>query len=125
MAFETINYAEKRLRQLGSKEWKLWFTEAEGGLEFRMLTKDSAGDCYETVTGLATEVERADLKIMEDENDDAYFTDHFRYGEGSDQIDIYLEIKNRELAWVHASGAYALEGCALGVNVPLMPEVAG
>jgi hypothetical protein len=30
MNFEAFNYAEKRVRSLGTREWKLWFSDIEG-----------------------------------------------------------------------------------------------
>ncbi len=124
MSFETVNYAQKRVRQLDTREWKLWYTESEDGLQFRMLTKDS-GDCYENVAGIANAIAGEDSYIKDDDNDDAYFTDHFRYATDTGVLDIYLEIKTRELAWVEAAGDFAGDACSLGLNVPLMPEIAG
>ena len=125
MSFETVNYAQKRVRQLGTREWKLWYTEGEDGLQFRMLTKDTAGDCYENVTGIAHAIVSEDSYIKDDDNDDAYFTERFRYATDTGVLDIYLEIRDRDLAWVEAGGDYASDACSLGLHVPLMPEVAG
>jgi hypothetical protein len=125
MSFDAIDYAHKRVRQQGSREWKLWFNETAEGLQFRVLTKDRVGDCYETLTGIALASTGDHAHIRDDDNDDAYFTDMFRYASEKGTIQIYLEIKTRELAWVQATGDYATADCSLGTDVPLMPEMAG
>jgi hypothetical protein len=116
MSFESINYAQKRVRQIGTRAWKLWFTESADGLAFRMLTKDSTIDCYETLAGIALAIPEDDLHTWEDDNEDAHFTELFRFqsDEGS-----------RELAWVFATGEFDNRACSLGLDVPLMPELAG
>ena len=125
MSFEAVDYAYKRVRQQDGREWKLWFNESPEGLQFRLLTKDDAGGCYESLTGLAAPSTNLDAIIREDDNDDAYFTDMFHYASAKGGIEICLEIKTRELAWVNATGEYAASDCSLGLSAPLMPEIAG
>lgn len=125
MSFEAVDYTSKRVRQIDGREWKLWFNESAEGLQFRLLTKDDTGGCYESLTGIAEPSTDPDAVIREDDNDDAYFTDLFRYATDKGSIEICLEIKTRELAWVHATGEYAATDCSLGLSAPLMPEIAG
>ena len=125
MSFEAINYTHKRVRRVKKREWKLWFTENGDALEFRILTKDTSGDCYETITGVAHAIPDDDLLTREDDNDDAHFTDRFLFKTEAGILDFYLDIHGRDLVWVEASGEYAKEGCSLACPVPLMPEIAG
>ncbi|HEX2900146.1 MAG TPA: hypothetical protein VHS96_10545 [Bacteroidia bacterium] len=124
MSFETFNYAQKRVRSIGSREWKLWFSETEAGLAFRLLTKDSKTDCYVTLQGVAALVE-GETAIQDDDNGDAYPTDLYTFKDGQGTVAIYLELDEQGLAWVTASGAYGKDDCSFQAPGPLMPEVAG
>lgn len=124
MEFEAIDYEHKRLRAEGSRQWKFWFTETPEGLAFRILTKDTATNCYESVTGIAEELQ-VDLIVKEGENDEAYFTDMFQYETGTGSLYFFLEADNRELAWVASAGSFAKDGCSFHNDAPLMPEIAG
>jgi hypothetical protein len=125
MNFEAIDFEHKRVRKIGNREWKLWFTESEDQLSFRMLTKDKSGECYESLSGVASAITDDDLLTREDENDNAYFTDRFLFKTEVGMLDFYLDIHGRELVWVEAYGEYDRAKCSLGLAVPLMPEVAG
>lgn len=122
--FETIDYQQKRLRLEGKREWKLWYSEEDDGLAFRILTKDASIGCYETLSAKAKEV-TGDLVVKEDENDEAYFTDMFCYETEDGALYFYLESGDRDLVWVEASGCFAKEGCSFHLEAPMMPEVAG
>jgi hypothetical protein len=125
MSFESIDYAQKRVRLSGSKEWKLWYTEEAAGLQFRMLIKDSDGDCYETIKGFADRMMDEDLAVQEDDNQDGYFSERYRFEEETGSLEIFLEVKTEELVWVSADGDLAKADCTLQPNGPLMPEIAG
>ena len=124
MNFEAFNYAEKRVRSLGTREWKLWFSEAEAGITFRLLTKNSQTDCYVTVQGEATLV-ADETPIQEDDNGDAHPTDLYVFHDAEGSVSIYLELNERGLAWIVATGAYGTDECSFHSPGPLMPEIAG
>jgi hypothetical protein len=124
MTFEAFNYTHKRVRTLGTREWKLWFSETEDGLEFRMLTKDNVSDCYVTLTGTALPVP-GDPPVQESDNGDAFSTDFFQYRNAEGGIAIYLEQDHRDLVWTRGSGHYGKDDCGFQAPGPLMPETAG
>lgn len=124
MNFEAFNFAHKRVRTLGTREWKLWFTALEKGLAFRMLTKDTQSDCYMSVTGLAL-MQDGDLPVQEDDSEEGYFTIHYRYETETGVISFYLDKNDQELAWVNANGEFGKADCTFAVKGPLMPEIAG
>ena len=124
MAFEAVNFSQKRIRTSGTKEWKLWFSESDEGLAFRCLTKDSSSDCYFTVTGLASLAE-GDMPVQESDGDEAFFTKHFHFSDGDGALEIYIEDGGSELVWVKGIGGYGQPGCAFDPAGPLMPELAG
>ena len=124
MNFEAFNFAEKRIRTAGSREWKLWFTVTDTGLDFRLLTKGSNPDCYVTLQGMATLVE-GETAIQEDDNGDGYPTDLYTYKDAQGTVAIYLELGDKSLAWVVASGAYGQAECSFNAPGPLMPQIAG
>jgi hypothetical protein len=124
MSFEAFTYAQKRVRTRGTREWKLWFSEREDGLDFRLLTKDSANDCYVSLNGTAQPVS-GDSPILEDDNEDAYPADHFRFQDENGTVDIYLEQDHREFVWTRATGEYDREDCSFTTPGPLLPEIAG
>lgn len=125
MSYEAFSYAQKRVRQLNSREWKLWYTLSGGQMSFRLLTKDLSTDCYLSQAGEAA-LREGDGPIQEDDNGDGYATDHYQYAGESGSLDIYLEQGADEpLAWVRAGGAFAEGDCNFALPGPLMPEVAG
>lgn len=124
MSFEIINYDHKRVRQSGSREWKLWYSATDAGLAFRLLTKDNGGDCYLSLTGVAA-LDEGDAPIQEDENGDAIPADRFRFADGEGQVSIYIDREDGGLAWVQGQGGYGTGDCTFTVPGPLMPEVAG
>ena len=123
-SFETFDYQFKRVHTEGTRVWKFWFSETPEGLNFRILTKDDAHDCYESVIGVAQEVEK-DLIVKENQNEEAFFTDQFKYVSDEGSLNFFLEAEVRDLVWVEGSGAYAKGTCSFDLALPLMPEVAG
>lgn len=124
MSFEAFNYDHKRVRSLGTREWKLWFSEMEENLAFRLLTKDSGTDCYVSLNGVAS-LFPGDSPVQEDDNGDAYFADHYRFMDPAGGVNIFLDREDRGLAWVVGTGAYGEEECSFTPPGPLMPEIAG
>lgn len=125
MSFEAFNYSQKRVRTLGSREWKVWFTQNESTLAFRLLTKDSQTDCYVTVQGIAQLVP-GETPIQDDDNGDAYPTDVYTYNDEKGTVSIYLELEDTaSLVWVFATGEYGTDACSFHAPGPLMPEIAG
>jgi hypothetical protein len=124
MSFEAFHYTQKRVRTLGTREWKLWFSETDEGLDFRLLTKDSSNDCYISLNGAATLVP-GDSPVMEDDNGDAYFADQYRFRDADSGVNIYLEREDRGLAWVVGVGSAGQEDCTFTTPGPLMSEIAG
>jgi hypothetical protein len=125
MSFQAVEYKTKRVRANGTREWKLWFTYHDDQVDFRLLTKDTANDCYESVIGHAYLVDSDDVYPQDDDNGNGYFTEQFRYEDAVGHINIFLDLDGFELVWVTTDGEYDVEGCSFEPNGPLMPEVAG
>lgn len=125
MSYEAFSYAHKRVRQLKTREWKLWYTVAEGQLSFRLLTKDVSTECYLSHTGEAA-LKEGDGPIQEDDNGDGYPTEHFAYADKEGALDFYVEQGAEDpLVWVRAYGSFADGECNFTFPGPLMAEIAG
>lgn len=122
MSPETINYTQKRVRKVGAREWELAYAPTEAGVAFKMRAKDQEVDWREALVGEAEIILDEDLFVKEDESGGAYFADRYHFEAEAGKLDIFIEAETEELVWVFAQGEYA---DWLGLDVPLMPVVAG
>ena len=124
MSFEAFNYAHKRVRSSGTREWKLWYTALSDGLVFKVIVKDNASSCYIELGGKAA-FAAGDPPVQEDDNENAYFADAYEFTDEAGHLTIYVDRDDGTFAWMAAGGKYGTEACTLASPGPLMPEIAG
>lgn len=122
MSPDTISYTQRRVRKVGNREWELWLAPDPASMAFKMRSRDQDGDWREALVGVAHLVADEDLFVKEDDSGTAYFADRYHFEAEAGKLDIFVEVETEELVWVFAQGEYA---DSLGLDVPLMPAVAG